>query len=212
MIRILVADDHSLIRAGLKQILAEKSNTDVIEASDSREVFVQLKKHDVNIVVLDISLPGKNGIEILKDIKLSYPHISVLMLSVYPEEQYGIRALKAGASGYLTKDSAPEKLLEAIEKLINGGKYISASIAESLILELTGNSPSSDLPHLLLSDRELEVLCAVGKGETPTEIADRLNLSIKTISTYRSRILDKMKMKNNAELIYYVMKQNLLNR
>ena len=110
MIRILVADDHSLIRAGLKQILAEKSNTDVIEACDSKEVFVQLKKFDVNIVVLDISLPGKNGIEILKDIKLSYPHISVLMLSVYPEEQYGIRALKAGASGYLTKDSAPENL------------------------------------------------------------------------------------------------------
>ena len=209
MIRILIADDHSLIRKGLVQILSEKSNTDVIEAGDSKEVFQQLKKFDVQAVVLDISLPGKNGIEILKDVKALYPHISVLMLSVYPEEQYGIRALKSGASGYLTKDSAPENLIDAIEKVLAGGKYISPFIAEKLIKELTGDSSSTESPHESLSDREFEVLKSIGHGSSPTEIADRLSLSIKTISTYRSRILQKMELKNNAELIQYVIKKGL---
>ena len=209
MIRILIADDHSLIRKGLKQILSEKSNTDVIEARDSKEVFQQLKKFDVQAIVLDISLPGKNGIEILKDVKVLYPHIAVLILSVYPEEQYGIRALKSGASGYLTKDSAPENLIEAIEKVIAGGKYISPFIAEKLISELTGDSSNSDNPHEKLSDREFEVLKSIGHGSSPTEIAENLSLSVKTISTYRSRILQKMGLKNNAELIQYVIKNDL---
>ncbi|MBL4654036.1 MAG: response regulator transcription factor [Flavobacteriales bacterium] len=207
--RILIADDHSLIRKGLKQILSEKSNTDVIEARDSKEVFQQLKKFDVQAIVLDISLPGKNGIEILKDVKVLYPHIAVLILSVYPEEQYGIRALKSGASGYLTKDSAPENLIEAIEKVIAGGKYISPFIAEKLISELTGDSSNSDNPHEKLSDREFEVLKSIGHGSSPTEIAENLSLSVKTISTYRSRILQKMGLKNNAELIQYVIKNDL---
>jgi two-component system, NarL family, invasion response regulator UvrY len=209
MIRILIADDHSLIRKGLVQILSEKSNTDVIEASDSKEVFQQLKKFDVRALVLDISLPGKNGIEILKDVKAIYPNVAVLMLSVYPEDQYGIRSLKSGASGYLTKDSAPENLIEAIDKVLSGGKYISASIAEKLISELTGASTSSENPHEKLSDREFEVLKSMGHGSSPSEIANKLNLSIKTISTYRSRILQKMKLKNNAELIQYVIKKDL---
>lgn len=209
MIRILIADDHSLIRKGLKQILSEKSNTDVIEACDSKEVFSQLKYHDVNAVVLDISLPGKNGLEILKDIKAIYPHISVVMLSVYPEEQYGIRSLKAGASGYLTKDSAPENLVQAIEKVLSGGKYISPLIAEKLISELSGNSTNKETPHEDLSDREFEVLKSLGKGLTPSEIADEMNLSIKTISTYRTRILQKMGFKNNAEIVQYVMQNSL---
>ncbi len=207
MIRILIADDHSLIRKGLVQILSEKSNTDVIEASNSKEVFQQLKSINVDAVVLDISLPGKNGIEILKDIKSLYPKISVLMLSVYPEDQYGIRSLKSGASGYLTKDSAPEKLVEAIDKVLSGGKYLSPSIAEKLIAELSGNEVDSENPHHNLSDREFEVMKYIGKGESPGEIANKLNLSIKTISTYKARILGKMNFKNTADIIQYVVKK-----
>lgn len=209
MIRILIADDHSLIRKGLVQILSEKSNTDVIEASNSKEVFQQLKLINVDAVVLDISLPGKNGIEVLKDIKSLYPHIAVLMLSVYPEDQYGIRSLKSGASGYLTKDSAPEKLVEAIDKVLSGCKYLSPSIAEKLIAELSGNETHTENPHHNLSDREFEVMKYIAKGESPGEIASKLNLSIKTISTYKTRILNKMSFKNTADIIQYVVKKGL---
>lgn len=209
MIRILVADDHSLIRAGLKQILSERSNIDVVEASNGNEIFNLLKKTNVDAIVLDISMPGKNGLDVLKEIKMFY-NIPVLMLSVFPEDQYGIRAIKAGASGYLTKDSATEKLLEAIDHIISGKKYLSQSLAEQLIAELSGDKRSTEEPHEILSDREFEVLKLIGAGKTPTEIADQLFLSVKTISTYRTRILEKMALNNTSELIHYVAQHHLL--
>jgi two-component system, NarL family, invasion response regulator UvrY len=212
MIRILIADDHSLIRAGLKQILTEKSNTEVIEAENGQQVFQQLKKYNIDALILDISMPGKNGLEILKEVKIQYPQIPVLILSVYPEDQYAIRSIKAGASGYLSKDAAPDQLVIAIEKVLKGGKYISAAMAEKLINDIQVPYNESKLPHELLSDREFEVLKMIGEGKTPSQIAENLFLSVKTISTYRTRILEKMKLKTSAELVHYVIKNNLLEK
>lgn len=211
MRRIIIADDHSLIRAGLKQIVAERANTQVIEAKNGQEVMSKLQKLDIDLVILDISMPGRNGIEVLKEIKVYAPKLPVLMLSVYPEDQYAIRALKAGAAGYLTKDSAPELLIEAIDKVISGGRFISPAMAERLITELSDKNRDK-LPHEKLSDREFEVLCKIGEGKQISDIGEELFLSVKTISTYRARILEKMGLKNNAELIYYVINNKLLDR
>lgn len=208
---ILIADDHSLIRAGLKQIVAERENTNVMEAGAGPEVMSKLAKHNIDLVVLDISMPGRNGLEVLKEIKQFYPKMPVLMLSVYPEDQYALRALKAGAAGYLTKDSAPELLLEAIDKVMAGGRYISPAMAERLIEELS-DKHRDKAPHEKLSDREFEVLCKIGEGKQISEIGDQLFLSVKTISTYRSRILEKMGLKNNAELMRYVISNGLLDQ
>ena len=208
---IIIADDHSLIRAGLKQIVAERENTQVLEASNGQEVMSKLQKQEVELVILDISMPGRNGLEVLKEIKQFYPKMPVLMLSVYPEDQYAIRALKAGAAGYLTKDSAPDLLLEAIDKVMAGGRFISPAMAEKLITELSDKNRDK-LPHEKLSDREFEVLCKIGEGKQISDIGEELFLSVKTISTYRARILEKMALKNNAELIYYVINNKLLEK
>jgi two-component system invasion response regulator UvrY len=209
MIKILIADDHPIVRRGLKQILAEEPDLAVAgEAQSSQEVLDLVRKRDWNVVVLDITMPGRGGLEILREIKKERPKLPVLILSMHPEDQYGVRALKAGAAGYMTKESAPEKLVQAIRKIMKGGKYVSPTLAEKLVLDLEKDTPEA--PHETLSDREHQVMCMIASGKTVSEIAKDLFLSVKTISTYRSRILKKMKMKNNAELTHYAMKHRLV--
>ena len=210
MIKILIADDHAIVREGLKQILSESPDLVVVaEASSGQEVLEKISKNDLDLVVLDIAMPGRGGLDILKEIKTQKPRLPVLMLSMYPEEQYAIRVLKSGASGYLTKESAPSELVMAIRQISQGKKYISPSLAEKLAIDLEV-SPDK-LPHEILSDREYQVMCMIASGKTLKEIADGLSLSIKTISTYRSRILEKMNMKTNAELTHYAIKNNLVD-
>jgi len=208
-IRILIADDHPIVRAGFKQVLSETPDMVVAdEAGNGQEVMAYLKKKKYDVVLLDISMPGKNGLEVLKDLKGDFPKLPVLILSIYPEEQYAIRALRAGAAGYLTKASAPNELITAIRKISRGGRYISASLAEKLANYLDADMTKS--PHENLSDREHQVMLLIASGKTVSEIAESLNLSVKTISTYRSHILEKMKMKNNAEITLYAVQNKLM--
>lgn len=210
MLRVLIADDHPIVRQGLKQIIAETSDMIVAEeASNGLEVLNKVGASNCDVVLLDISMPGRNGVDILRQLKDERPRLPVLILSIHPEEQYAVRALRSGASGYLTKESAPDELIAAIRKVSMGGKYVSSSLAERLAYEL--ESIDEQLPHNTLSDREYQIMLLIASGEKVTEIADRLSLSIKTISTYRSRILEKMKMKNNAELTYYAIKNHLVD-
>ncbi len=210
MIRILIADDHAIVREGLKQILSESPDMRVVaEASTGREVLENISNNDFDIVILDIGMPGRGGLDILKEVKSQNPKLPVLILSMYPEEQYAVRVLKSGASGYLTKESAPGELIKAIRQISQGKKYISASLAEKLAVDLE-MSPDKP-PHEILSDREYQVMCMIASGKTLKEIADGLSLSIKTISTYRSRILEKMNMKTNAELTHYAIKNRLVD-
>lgn len=208
--RILIADDHAIFRHGLRQILEENPELTVVgEASNGQEVLDQVWKHDCDLLLLDISMPGMNGLEALKQLRSQKPKLRVLVLSMYPEEQYAIRALKAGASGYITKASASEELMEAIRKVSMGGRYVSASLAERLLLDL---ETDTDRPlHEALSDREYQVLCMIASGKTVSDIAEELCLSVKTVSTHRVRILEKMKMKNNAELTNYAIKHKLID-
>ena len=210
MIKILIADDHPIVREGLKQILHEAPDMVVAdEASNGQEVLEKVWKNNYDVVLLDISMPGISGLDILKQLKSHKPELSVLVLTMYPEEQYAVRVLRAGASGYLTKESAPDELINAIRKVSLGRKYVSSSLAEKLAFEL---EIDSEKPlHETLSDREYEVMCMIASGKTVKEIAEELFLSIKTISTYRSRILEKMKMKSNAELIHYAIKNRLVD-
>ncbi len=209
MIRILIADDHAIVREGLKQVVAETSDIVVAdEASNGHEVLNKVFKNNYDVVVLDITMPGMNGMDILKQIKSHKPELPVLVLSMHPEDQYAVRVLRAGASGYLTKESAPDELITAIRKVSVGRKYISSSFAEKLAFELEVNTEKPF--HEILSDREYQVMCMIATGKTVKEIAEELCLSVKTISTYRSRILEKMNMKNNAELTYYAIKNGLV--
>ena len=209
MIKILVADDHAIVREGLKQIVADTSDMVVAgEAVHGQEVLDQVRKEEWDLILLDISMPGRSGIDTLKELKTEKPKLPVLVLSMYPEEQYAIRALKAGAAGYLTKESAPEELIEAIRKVSRGGKYISASLAESLASHV-GTSTEKP-PQETLSDREYQVMLMIASGKTVSEIANELSLSVKTISTNRVRALRKMGMKTNAEFTYYAIKQGLV--
>jgi DNA-binding NarL/FixJ family response regulator len=209
MMKILIADDHPIVRRGLKQILAEEPDLAIAgEARSSQEVMELVRKQDWNAVILDITMPGRGGLETLKEIKKERPKLPVLILSMHSEDQYGVRALKAGAAGYMTKESAPEKLVQALRKIIKGGKYISPTLAEKLVLDLERDTPNS--PHETLSDREHQVMRMIALGKKVSEIAIDLFLSVKTISTYRSRILKKMKMKNNAELTHYAIKHGLV--
>ena len=202
MIKILIADDHSIVRSGLKQIVEETPDIEVTgEAIDGRELVAKLSKGKYDVVVLDISMPGQNGIDVLRQVKSLYPELPVLILSMHPEEQYAVRALRAGAAGYLTKESATGELISAIRKIYNGGNYVSAGLAEKLALDLIADT--SKPPHELLSDREFQVLRMIAGGKTIRDIAAALYLSSKTVSTYRSRILEKMRMKNNEDLIRY---------
>ena len=209
MIKILIADDHAIVREGMKQIVADTSDMVVAgEAVDGQEVLEQVRKEDWDLVLLDISMPGRGGIDILKELKIEKPKLPVLVLSMYPEEQYAIRALKAGASGYLTKESAPEELIEAIRKVSQGRKYISVALAESLAFHVGTNSEKP--LQETLSNREYQVMLMLASGKTVKEIANDLSLSVKTISTNRVRALRKMGMKNNAELTYYAIKHELV--
>jgi len=210
MIKILIADDHAIVREGLKQIVADTSDMIVTaEASDGHEVLALISQDNYDVVVLDMAMPGLTGLDILKQIKRETPELPVLILSVHPEEQYAVRSLKAGASGYLTKERAPDELITAIRKVSMGGKYITSSLAEKLAFELEVDAEKP--PHKTLSDREFQVMCMIAKGRTIKDIAEELYLSPKTVSTYRSRILEKMKMKSNEELTHYVINNHLID-
>ena len=208
-IRLLIGDDHAVVRKGMKQILAETRDIVVAdEAGNGREVLEKVRKNDFDMVLLDISMPGRDGLEVLKELKSLRPKLPVLMLSMYPEEQYAVRSLRSGASGYLTKDSAPDELISAIRKVSSGGKYVSASLAEKLAHKL-GADMENPL-HEALSDREYQVMCMIASGKTVKEIGEELSLSVKTVSTYRSRILNKMRLKGNAELTRYAIDNKLV--
>lgn len=207
--KILIVDDHAVVRKGIKLILSELDEPVVIgQAGNGSEAMRLIREEPWDMVLLDISLPGKNGIEVLKQIKAEYKKLPVLMLSMYPDDQYALRAIRAGAAGYMTKEAAPDELLQIIARVRKGGRYISPELAEKLLFELEDNA--DELPHLALSDREFEVLRLIASGKTVSEIAAMLSLSVKTISTYRTRILEKMKMKHNAELTHYAIKHNLV--
>ena len=207
-IKILIADDHTIVREGIKQILAEMPEVTVTdEARNGQEVLQNVWDKDYDIVLLDITMPGRSGLDVLKQLKNDKPALKILILSMHPEEQYAIRAFKAGAFGYLTKESSPNELIEAIRKVSIGKKYVSSSLAETLASHLEAKSEKP--PHDTLSDREYEVMCMIASGKTVKEIAGELALSVKTISTYRARILEKMGMNNNAEIIRYSMEHEL---
>ncbi len=209
MLRALIADDHAIVRRGLKEILAEEFDVAGFgEASTASQVLELIHKQNWDILVLDITMPGRSGLEVLKEVKHEHPQLPVLVLSIHPEDQFAIRTLKAGAAGYMTKENAPDELIKAIRKVLSGGKYVSPSLAEKLAAELAtdGEKP----PHEILSDREYQVMQMIASGKTVRVIAHELSLSVKTVSTYRARILEKMKMKNNAELIHYVLSNHLV--
>jgi len=206
---VLIADDHTIVRKGIVQILNDTDDmAPVDEAENGREVLRKTSEGSFDVVLLDISMPGMNGLDVLKQLKISSPGINVLILSMYPEEQYAIRLLKAGAAGYVSKDRAPEELIKAIRKVSKGRKYVSPSLAERLAWNL---ATDSDRPlYEILSDREFQIICEIASGKTVGEIAEKLSLSPKTVSTYRTRVLRKTGMKNNAELMRYAILNNLV--
>ena len=206
--KILIADDHAIVRKGLKQIIESSIIHSVVEEAESgEEALNKSLNSDYDVIVLDISMPGRSGLEILNEIKTHKPDSPILILSIHPENQYAVRVMKAGASGYITKDTAPEELVNAINKVNEGRKYISQSLAEKLIIALRDNN---NFPHENLSDRELSVMCKLANGKSITEIANELNLSIKTVSTYKTRLFVKMNFSSIAELTRYCMDKELL--
>ncbi len=208
-IKILIADDHAIVREGLKQIVAEEKDILVAgEAENSGKLMELLGKEKWNLIVLDINMPGKSGLEALKDIKRLYPDLPVLILSMFSEDQYGLRAIRAGASGYLKKVSAPTELVTAIRKIVSVGKYINQSLAEKLA-ERFGTT-YKEILHDKLSDREYQIMCNIALGKSAEEIAQELSISINTVYTYRNRILEKMSMKSNVELTQYVLQNKLV--
>ncbi|RKP45338.1 response regulator transcription factor RqpR [Pararobbsia silviterrae] len=209
-LRILLVDDHAIVRQGVKQLLLDKGiATDVSEAETGAEALAQIDRAFWDIVLLDISLPDMNGIEVLKRLRRKAPRVPVLMFSMYREDQYAVRALKAGAAGYLSKTSNAVEMIGAVRQVAAGRKYVSVQMAEALAdyVSLDGDQ----LPHERLSDREYQTLCMLGSGKRLTDIALALSLSVKTVSVYRSRLLEKMGLSNNAELTYYVMSNNLID-
>ena len=208
MVCVLIVDDHAIVRQGLRRILEDAKGIKVGgEASNGVEALKMLRTEKWDVILLDISMPEKNGVDTLKLIMDQDSEAKVLILSMYPEDQYAVRLMKAGASGYLTKETAPEQLVEAIRNVVKGKKYISPSLAELLLQECRVDSEKP--AHKNLSDREYQVLRLIGSGKKVSEVAALLSLSVKTVSTYRTHILEKMKLKNNADLIYYVMRNNL---
>ena len=209
MIRLVIVDDHAIVRRGVRQIVAEHPGIEVVaEAADYAELTAYLRDGDCDVVLLDIALPGKNGIEILKSLRERHPRIRVLMFSTYPEDQYAVRALKAGASGYVNKSSAPEKLAEAVQQVALGRRYITPEVAESLAASLA--EPESRKPHELLSDREFQTLRLIASGRKLSEIAEELAISPKTVSVYRARVLEKLKLRTNTELARYAVANELV--
>lgn len=206
---LLIADDHALIRQGIRKLLdAERDLQIVAEATNAAEALDLLSRTKVDLVIMDINMPGQSGIEVLQEIRRRFPKVKVLMLSMHPEETVAVRAMKAGAAGYISKDAPPEELLKAIRKVLSGGKYVSQRLADRLAEDLV--EPHKAKLHENLSEREYEVLCLIGKGKTVSEIAKHLSLSVPTITTYRARILQKMKMKTTAELIHYAIRHKLV--
>lgn len=208
--RVLIADDHAVVRRGLMEILEEEFPAATFgEAADTPEALQQIRKHKWDVVVLDITMPGGSGLDVLRDSRSLHPNLPVLVLSMHPEEQYALRALKAGAAGYLTKETAPEELVAAIKTVLAGRKYVSASLAQDLAWRLEADSERPI--HEALSDREHEVMLMIASGKTVSQVAEELSLSVKTVSTYRARILSKMGMKTNADLTRYAMENKLLD-
>jgi two-component system, NarL family, invasion response regulator UvrY len=209
-LRILIVDDHPIVRQGIRQTLADGTEIGEIgEAATPQEALDLIREHEWDVVILDIGLPGRGGLQLLKDIKHDVPRLPVLILSMHAEDQYAVRAIRAGAAGYLTKEAATEKLLDAVRKVAAGGRYISPELADRLATEVSVDA--SKPLHASLSDREFDVLRFIASGQTVGEIAGRLSLSVKTVSTYRTRILEKMRLKNNAELMQYVLTNHLLD-
>ena len=210
MIRIVVADDHTIVREGLKQVLANDPDLEVVgEARDGVEVLQQVRALDFDVLLLDMSMPGKSGIELIKQVRGEKPKLRILVLSMHEEEQYAVRAIKAGASGYLTKDSASMQLVSAIRKVAGGGAFITDSVAQQLAL---GAMPQTEgPPHSALSDREFQVFRELASGKGVTDIAAQLNLSVKTVSTHKARIMQKMNISNPAELIRYAIHHRLVD-
>lgn len=210
MIRVLLADDHAMVRTGLKEILAGTGDITVAgEAANGHEVVASIRAQDYDVVVLDMSMPGRGGIELIKQVKSEKPRLRILVLSMHSEQQYAVRALKAGASGYLTKDSAAEQLVAAIRRIAGGGAYVSPETAERLALDL--NPAHEAPPHTLLSDREYQVFEMIATGKSLTAIADRLKLSVKTVSTHKTRIMQKMGADNQTDLIRYAIRHKLID-
>jgi len=208
---ILVVDDHAVVRQGVRQILSEQFRDATIgEAASAQEMMEQLRLHNWDVVVLDVGMPGKSGLDALKEVKQASPKLPVLVLSAYPEDQLARRMLKAGAAGYLNKDSAPNELVRALRKILGGGKFVSAAVAELLASNLDDHFEKP--LHEQLSDREYQVMCLIAVGRSLKEIADDLCVGISTINTYRARILEKMQMRNNTELTHYAIENRLVNR
>jgi DNA-binding NarL/FixJ family response regulator len=209
MIRVAIADDHAVVRQGLRHIIAETADLSLVgEAATGTEALDLARRAECDVLVLDMSMPGPGGLDILREVRALRPSLAILILSMYPEEQFAVRLLKSGADGYLNKESAPDELVTAIRKVATGGKYVSAALAEKLALDLqTGGNA---LPHEALSDREFQVLRLIAAGRTASEIAAQLSLSVKTVSTYRSRLLTKMNMSTNADLMRYALDHGLV--
>ena len=210
MIRIVLADDHTIVREGLKQLLGGAGDLQVVgEAKDGHEVMERVRTLDFDLLLLDMSMPGKSGIELIKQVRAEKPRLRILVLSMHEEHQYAVRAIRAGAAGYLTKESASRALVEAIRKVASGGAFISAEVAQQLAL---GAMPDAKgLPHTALSDREFEIFKLIADGKSVSDIAERLHLSVKTVSTHKSNILHKMNMATQAELIRYAIAQKLVD-
>jgi len=209
MIRVFIADDHTIMREGLKQLLLAAGDLDVVgEARDGHEVLQQVRALEFDVLLLDMSMPGKSGMDLIKQVKAEKPKLRILVLSMHQEHQYAVRAIKAGASGYVTKESAATLLVAAIRKVAGGGAFISAEVAEALALAAMPHSEGP--PHAALSDREYQVLRLLGSGQTVSDIARDLSLSVKTVSTYRMRVLEKLGMRTNAELMRYAIENGLL--
>ena len=208
MIRIVIADDHTIVRDGLKQLLGGERDFEVVgEAPDGHEVMEQVRNTDFDVLLLDVSMPGKSGMELIKQVKAERPKLRVLVLSMHQEHQYAVRAIKSGASGYLTKDSAPTQIVAAVRKVAGGGAFISAEVAEQLALSSMPHSESP--PHTTLSDREYQVFQLLVGGTSVSDIAGKLNLSVKTVSTHKARVLEKLGIGNQTELVHYALKHRL---
>lgn len=209
MANVLIADDHAILRNGLKQLLGgERSIKEIGEAGSGREVLEQLQRHQWDLLVLDINMPDRSGIDILRQVRTTHPGTRVLVLSGFPEKQYAVNVLRAGASGYLNKEMAPEELLVAVRSVLQGRRYVSAALAELLVTELDAD-PDKPL-HTQLSEREFQIFCKLAAGRSVSEIAAELCLSVKTISTYRSRVLEKMSFTTNADITAYALRNSLI--
>lgn len=212
MINLFIIDDHAIVREGMKQIIADVPDLKVVQEASNGDEALHIIATDLNknwdVILLDISMPGKNIIDILKMMNITIPHIPILILSMYSEDQYAIQMIRYGASGYLNKGSAPEQLVQAVRKVANGGRFLSASVTEQLLLEI-GTKNSDKLPHELLSNREFQVFVALAKGKRITDIANEMSRSVKTVSTFRSRVLEKMHLQSTAEIVEYAINHKL---